>query len=97
MVRRCAVGLSLAVLLGLAPTVVAQLPSDSATQQDDGPTRAWFSLGLGAAGVRYSRESPSTVGCTLAVDTRAWPSSALPFARPNTIGAIVALRTRARG
>jgi hypothetical protein len=39
---------SLALMLCLASLTQAQSPTDSATRRDDGPTRAWLSVGLGA-------------------------------------------------
>lgn len=48
LVRHRAAGLLLSLLLGLASAVAAQSPADSAKQRENGPIRAWVSLGLGS-------------------------------------------------
>lgn len=48
MIRHGALGLSLALLLAYSTAVAAQSPTDSAKHHEDGPTRAWLSLGLGS-------------------------------------------------
>jgi hypothetical protein len=48
MIRHRALGLSLALLLAYPTAVAAQSPSDSTKHHEDGPIRAWLSLGLGS-------------------------------------------------